>query len=130
MRKEIPEFTCIPKGYGLAYRCMDRLVLICYPIPFNLIVRKWHDFYWRIMSGWFPVKHEKKMLKISKEIRQKEKNKLKQYINDIQGRFYRKGYNEGIQKGYTEGYEARRAENIDTLKAIRKKCSFWKKERS
>ena len=38
MKKEIREGERIPKGYGIAYREMEKLVAIAYPIPINLIV--------------------------------------------------------------------------------------------
>lgn len=38
MKKQLREGERIPKGYGIAYREVARLVVVAYPIPINVIV--------------------------------------------------------------------------------------------
>ena len=38
IKQELREGEMIPKGYGIAYRNMDRYSVVIYPIPFNLII--------------------------------------------------------------------------------------------
>ena len=83
MRKTICEFDEIPKGYGIAYRRSDKLMTVCYIIPFNLIVRCFWDIYWRIVAGWFVSKWETKLMKAQ---------------------------NNAHKKGYEEGYKRRQQE--------------------
>lgn len=45
IKKEIREGEMIPKYYGVAYRNMDRLTAICYPIPLNIVLALWNRFY-------------------------------------------------------------------------------------
>ena len=53
MRKIITEGEIIPQGYGVAWDDsttlgMDRLRVVCYPVPLNIIFRVARDFYWRL----------------------------------------------------------------------------------
>jgi hypothetical protein len=41
----VEEGGYFPRGYGLAYRDCNRQGAICYPVPLNLLVRYWRDFW-------------------------------------------------------------------------------------
>lgn len=44
-KKLIYDLECVPKGYGLAYKDIYRRCGHYYPIPLNLIIRAWDNFY-------------------------------------------------------------------------------------
>lgn len=48
MRREVAEYDRIPRGYGVAYRELSRLVAVCYPVPLNWVVRWARAFWWRL----------------------------------------------------------------------------------
>jgi len=59
LKKEIKyRGECIPRGYGLAYKCDYGMIDICYPIPLNIVVRLWHEIYYKLERGLFKSKHE------------------------------------------------------------------------
>ena len=70
MKKLLIEGAEIPKGYGIAYREINSLIAVVYPIPINIIVGSIRRFYF-----WLTVGH-------------------KLYEDG-----YFKGYQEGINKG-------------------------------
>lgn len=49
----VQEGGCIPPGYEVAYRCWDRVGCMCYPIPFNWLVRvgRWFTLQMRPEMG-------------------------------------------------------------------------------
>lgn len=47
LRQEIRELEVVPKGFGMAYRSYDRRMVVCYPIPLNLLIRWSRDWYFR-----------------------------------------------------------------------------------
>ena len=52
IRLELGEGEMIPKGYGVAYRRLDRLTAVFYPIPLNLVVALLNRFWiWLRMGG-------------------------------------------------------------------------------
>jgi len=36
-RIEVDHYEPVPRCYGVAYRPLDRFVVVCYPIPFNVV---------------------------------------------------------------------------------------------
>ena len=53
MRKamyEIQEGERLPRGYGVAYYDVARYQAICYPIPFNLLIKALREIYYRVAS--------------------------------------------------------------------------------
>jgi len=60
---EISEAEIIPKGYGVAYKRFNKMTVIIYPIPFNLIVRAFRDLYFWIIKGCWKSKYEEEILK-------------------------------------------------------------------
>lgn len=89
MKVELHNGEIIPKGYGVAYPCLFKNVIICYPIPINWIVRLWTAFY-QIVKHCFFTKAEKDLQKM-----------------------YRKGLNEGLERRYK--HLVRRLENMEDL---------------
>ena len=67
MKKQVRECESIPRFYGLAYREYDRRVGVCYPIPFNIVVRIAMNIWWSLKSGFFPDWYEEKLFKVDRE---------------------------------------------------------------
>jgi hypothetical protein len=57
-RLQLHEGALIPKWYGVAYWRWDTDVAICYPIPWNLVVRYWNLLRIWAKSGYSWVDHE------------------------------------------------------------------------
>jgi len=60
MRKLIREKEMIPKGYGIAWIESDRLVVVAYPIPLNIIfahIRK--VWLWLQQGDWYKTGYDK-----------------------------------------------------------------------
>ena len=52
LKKELREGEMLPKYYGIAYRRIDELTAICYPIPLNVVVGYLNKFWlWLRMGG-------------------------------------------------------------------------------
>lgn len=51
LRTELSEGEMIPKGYGIAYRRLDRLTAILYPVPLNMIVTLLNRFWVWLKHG-------------------------------------------------------------------------------
>ena len=63
-KKIIPEGGLIPKGYGVAWRANNSMMVICYPIFINLLVRAYLDLYYWIIHGCWKSKWESELLTI------------------------------------------------------------------
>lgn len=46
--------SIIPKGWGLAYRLMDRDIGVFMPIPINIIVQGLRKIWWKLLVGFKP----------------------------------------------------------------------------
>lgn len=75
----------IPKFYGFAYMCPDLLAYRVYPMPFNWIVRLWHEKVRYFFIG-MPNKNERRLFNFANEMR-------------------RKGFSDGHARGYQRGLE-------------------------
>ena len=60
--KDIPEGGVIPKGYGVSWIFYDKLMIRCYPIPINMLVRLSKDFYYWLMRGCWKSRYERELL--------------------------------------------------------------------
>ena len=81
MKKEIREGEILPKGYGLAWYEMDRLVGIAYPIPLNIIFGFIRKIWFRLKSGdLYVTGYDKGYLKGHEEGRNYVFNKFKKLI--------------------------------------------------
>lgn len=46
MKRLIAPYEMLPKGYGISYRHPNAILLVCYPVPMNWVVR-WAREVWR-----------------------------------------------------------------------------------
>jgi hypothetical protein len=81
---QVGEAEVIPRGYGLAYWDFARAEGIFYLIPFNLIVRFAHWFYWAIARDFYP-------------------NKFERLLRQEWHRGYRAGHQDGFKEGERKG---------------------------
>lgn len=51
LAKEIPEGGFYPRGYGVAWDRYDRLSVVCYPVPLNIVARFVRSAYFALRSG-------------------------------------------------------------------------------
>ena len=51
LKRFVGQMEKMPKGYGRAYICFDRMGAICYPIPLNWIVGICHQVWFRLAIG-------------------------------------------------------------------------------
>lgn len=58
VKREINHGEMLPPWYGVAYRDFVNDRMICYPIPFNLIVRSLRNIYWRLRGPGYDFKNE------------------------------------------------------------------------
>jgi len=63
MKIEVRECEMIPKGYGIAYYCYDRLSAICYPIPINFLISLCYTVYLVLKRGITPRSREAELRK-------------------------------------------------------------------
>lgn len=61
LRREVSIGQRMPCGYGIAWRCWNRSVAICYPVPFHLLLRWLRDAYILLIQPseweWLTVQH-------------------------------------------------------------------------
>jgi hypothetical protein len=57
----IREAELIPKGYGIAYRLWNQDAYIVLPIPINIIVRVFLNYYYALVKAWYPSRWERKL---------------------------------------------------------------------
>lgn len=93
IRKEIAEGENIPKYYGVAWREINRLSTVTYPIPLNIIfahIRK--AYLWFQQGDWYKTGYDKGYIKGKAEGRKYALNQLKtQIIRQEAERLIRKG---------------------------------------
>lgn len=71
IRKIIEEGSLIPKGYGVAWKSNYGMQITCFPIPLNIIVRAYLDFYYWLIQGCWKSKWERELLNIRLQERRK-----------------------------------------------------------
>lgn len=49
----LEEGGILPRFYGVSYIDVKRQIIVCYPIPFNLLVNVCRKLYWKIKSPSF-----------------------------------------------------------------------------
>lgn len=67
MIKRVPDLECIPKGYGVAYREIDRAVSVCAIVPFNWLIRWLNEFWWRLAGPSLSRRERKEAELVSRE---------------------------------------------------------------
>lgn len=93
--KQIKEGAVVPFGWGIAWYDYDARCEICYPIPFNILIRFLKQIYYLVASN-----HK-----------QQDDDKIYQVG-------YNNGYNSGCNSGYDKGFTEGKAFVFNSLYAL------------
>lgn len=83
IKKIVNEDEQIPIHYGLAWYCMDRYAMVCYPVPLNIVLRL-------LRTIWIKLTYP---------------DWVRDLVFDMRNKGWQTGYNNGYTKGYEKGYE-------------------------
>jgi hypothetical protein len=112
-QKYVREGEIMPRGYGLAWREVNRPVFVCLPIPLNLVARWAREFWFAI---WSTLAYRGLSARESRELDAWHRGRRSGWEAGL-GAGKKEGQTEGWASGYQEGWLKGQETLIAELKA-------------